>query len=172
MKNQPQSNREKFEQWFAGPLLRLGADRDAGLILLMATFPILERYLAEKAGSEANTPPFNAAILNVLPELKNLLNAKVFWNTYRNELLHHAAYTRRSHWLSHDKPIVEMEDQGRVWLNPKLFAERIIAVIRSDFDVFENGIPLPKVSVFASPPISDGTFNTYLGTGVPLRGGK
>lgn len=166
------SDFEKFEKWFAMPLLRLARDPDAGLIILMSTFPILERYLKEKSGCDPIAPPFLAAFIQVVPELGAEANAKLLWTTYRDQLLHNASFERQSQWLSRAKGIFEIDEQGRYWLNPALFAERVVSVIRSDFACFEMGLSLPEISVFASPrtlPEGSNLNPVYLGTGTPKR---
>jgi len=168
----PLTDLEKFEKWYAVPLLRLAQDPDAGFIMLMATFPILERYLKVKSGSVPVKPPFLKALIDVVPEIETKERAKTLWTTYRDQLLHNASYDKRSHWLSPDKKIIEHDEDGRDWLNPALFVQRVISVIRRDFSCFEAGLPLAEVSVFDSPSeLPDGVHMTMvqLGTGTPPR---
>jgi hypothetical protein len=134
----------------------------------MIVFPLLERYLKQRAQCEPNRPPFNRELLQILPELTTIRNANLFWSMYRHGILHNVAISRNTHWLSHDKPIVEVQSDKQVWLNPNLLAERVLNVIRSDFSMFENGIPLPQVfPIFEQQKLGMGSYNSYLGTGTP-----
>jgi hypothetical protein len=60
-------HRDNFEKWFGAVLEHLMRDRNAGFVVVVATFPLLERYLVQKALSEANSKPFNEALLAVFP---------------------------------------------------------------------------------------------------------
>ena len=160
-------SRDNFEAWFGTPLQRLMRDRNSGLAVAMVAFPLLERYLKQKSQSEANKPPFNRALLDVLPELQTVKHANLFWAIYRHGLLHNLSPLRGTHWLSHDKPIVEVQEDGRVWLNPNLFAKRVLDVVRNDFEVFEAGVPLPEVMPFSELAPGGLKILTYIGTGAP-----
>lgn len=161
------SSRENFALWFAKPLTTLMADDHSGFAVAMVTFPILERYLRAASGAEPNSPPFNQALLRVLPELQGATNANLFWAIFRHGILHNAALSRETHGLSPIKPIVEIGLNGKVWMNPNLFAHRVLATIRSDFAQFEMGIPLPQAQqVFEGTPGTP-SYTAYWGTGMP-----
>lgn len=166
MSEQPASL-ENFEAWFGEPLRRLMRDRDSGFAVAMIAFPLLERYLKQRSRSEPNKPPFNTELLRVFPELTTVKNANLFWSIYRHGLLHNVALSRGTHWLSHDKPIVEVQKDGKVWLNPKLFAKRVLKLIRDDFTTFESGIPLPQVFPVTELASGGVAYLSYVGTGMP-----
>lgn len=142
------SDQENFEAWFGSPLEALTKDSNAGFILAMTAFPLLERYLRRKTGCEPKQEPFREALLNVLPELKTLKNAEAFWGSYRHGLLHQVLLNAETDWMSHATPIIEMRPEG-VWMNPKLFAERVLETIRGDFATFALPRALPRVKSVA-----------------------
>jgi hypothetical protein len=162
-------DRNNFESWFGSPLGALKGNRDAGFVVAMVAFPLLERYLKQKTREEPNTPRFNRELLTVLPELQSEADAKLFWSIYRHGLLHNVALSRKTHGLSHDKPIVEVSSDGKVWLNPDLFAERVLDIIRADFNTFVQGVPLPQVYP-PQPQSVFGSVSWYQGTAMPPGG--
>ena len=161
------NDRENFETWFAGYIRSLAADRNAGFLVAMVSFPLLERYLRQKTNAVPKSPHFVAGLLELLPELHSIASAREFWNTYRHGLLHNVTMSRESHGLTHDSPIVEIESNGKVWLNPVLFSERILCAIEADFSTFQRGSPLPSVNIYGRVPQQPGGSNYYLGTGSP-----
>jgi len=164
-------NRSNFEAWFGSQLAALAGNRHAGFVVTMVAFPLLERYLKQSSRAEPNSEPFNDALLRVLPELQTRSNANLFWSIYRHGLLHNVALSKETHGLSHNKPTVEIWPNGQVWLNPDLFAERVLGVIRSDFGTFEKGVSLPTVSALPVQGIP-GAYTPYLGTGMPSGGSR
>lgn len=162
-------NRKNFRSWFTSQLAKLTPDREAGFVIVMISFPLLERYLRQKTGAEPKSPKFTERLLKIFPELGGRDKAQAFWTGYRHGLLHNVTMSRQSHGLTHDKPVVEIESNGKVWLNPPLFAQRVLDTIEGDFATFERGTPLPTVVAVASPPGPQGFSNIYLGTGTPPR---
>ena len=75
--------------------------------------------------------------------------------------------SKENHGLTHDTAIVKIEATGKVWLNPVLFAERVLVTIEADFETFEGGQPLPKVTVYGTEPQPNGTSILYMGTSTP-----
>lgn len=166
------SSRENFELWFGKPLTTLMADKHSGFAVVMIAFPILERYLRAISKAEPNSPPFNQALLSVLPELADAKNANLFWAIYRHGILHNVALSRETHGLSHTKPVVEVWPNGKVWMNPTLFATRVLDTIRKDFSRFEVGVPLPQPQqVFEGTPGTP-SYTSYMGTGMPPGVGR
>lgn len=169
---QPSTSPENFELWFGKPLSKLMDDEHSGFAVVMVAFPILERYLRATSGAEPNSPQFNQALLGVLPELQDKKSANHFWAIYRHGILHNVALSRETHGLSSIKPIIEIWPNGKVWMNPKRFAERVLDTIRNDFTRFERGVPLPQPKqVFEGTPGTP-SYTSYWGTGMPPRGGK
>jgi len=172
---------ENFKSWYKDVLTRLFPDRDAGFVILMTVFPLLERYLRQKV-KLGNKAPLNDRfydqLVNCFPELANKDNAKNFWQVYRNGLLHEVTLSTENRkgrgmptgWISHDKSSIDIEQDGSFFVNPVDFAKRVLTLIEDDFSTFEATIqpspdPLPTVEERYPelPPC-----NPYLGT----RGGK
>jgi hypothetical protein len=111
--------------------------------------------------------------LKVFPELVSVEVAEKFWTTYRHGLLHNVTMSRESHGLTHESAAVQIEPNNKVWLNPVLFAARVLETIERDFETFERGPPLPTVNIYGRVPEPiGGVPNYYLGTGSPPSGSK
>lgn len=169
---QPASNRENFEKWFGEPLAKLMEDDDCGFVIVMIAFPLLERYLRAITRSAPNKSPFNQALLKVFGELQTEKNASLFWAMYRHSILHNVALSRETHGLSLSKPIVEVCPSGKVWMNPKLFATRVVDTIRNDFYRFEAGIPLAQPQQVIEGIHGTAAFSAYWGAGMPPVAGN
>jgi hypothetical protein len=99
--------------------------------------------------------PFYDELVNLLPELKARDNARDFWGVYRNGLSHVVTLSSETRkriklpgaWLSHDFPSsVAIDGNGYFYLNPKLFAERVLQIIENDFATFERStLTFPRV---------------------------
>jgi hypothetical protein len=153
-----------FNKWFYQPLHMLIPERDAGFAVLLIAFPLLERYLKGVSGSKAGTTDFENALLAWLPELESQRNAELFWAMYRHGLLHNLTAPKANFKLSHDALIVELSRDGTVWLNPQLFAERVLQSIGTNFSAYETGgTPLPIVAEHIEPSFG----LSYLGTSTP-----
>jgi len=161
------TNRDNFRIWFADYIRLLAADRNAGFLIAMVSFPLLERYLRQLTNAEPKSPSFVAGLLKVLPELQTAGTAQAFWTTYRHGLLHNVTMSRETHGLTHDSRLIDIQSNGKVWLNPVQFSERVLATIEADFATFERGNPLPTVNIYGRIPDQSGTPNYYLGTGTP-----
>ena len=162
--------------------------RNAGLAILLITFPLLERYIRQKAGIPSDkdlNPSFYAELVKLFPELKDADEAKDLWSACRNGMLHQVTImqmTRKGKplpgiFLTHDIPNIRREANGEIVLNPVDVGERILKAIESDFATFEGGaasrVPLPVVEVrggmTASTTPFPGPINTYNGTGSPKK---
>lgn len=163
------TNRDNFRNWFAAQIERLSSDRDAGFVIALISFPLLERYLRQTTKAVPKSPAFQQGLLTFLPELGDEKSAQLFWTTYRHGLLHNLTLSRETHGLTHDTRIVEVHSGGRVWLNPVLFAQRILSRIEADFETFEGGNPLPAVSVYGRVPDFSNASPYVMGTAVPRR---
>jgi hypothetical protein len=144
-------------------------DPNAGFVLAMVAFPLLERYLRRKSNSSPKQPAFQDALLAVLPELRSRDIAVKFWSSYRHGLLHNVNLEQDKDWLSYDTDIIRV-DADRLWMNPLLFARRVVATIDKDFETFAKDPPLPHAQVVPVPPTPEapGPYTIYRGTG----GGK
>jgi hypothetical protein len=157
------TSRENFDAWFAAPIAALRGNEDAGFVLVMVTFPLLERYLKQRTGAKSGERPFAVGLLSLFPELGSVEVAEKFWHVYRHGILHDVTMSHESHGLRVDCPAVAVEANGKVWLNPALFSERVVSMIQSDFQTFSSGrLPLSVVT-----PYVVGS-HTYYGTGMPI----
>lgn len=143
------THRENFESWYKKVLESLYPHRDAGFAILLIVFPLLERYLRLKTGltSDQNlSDAFFDELARLFPELGTRSTARNFWHIYRNGLLHELTLSRQARSgalmptgsLSHDKPMISIEPDGRMWLHPKEFAQRVVTTIESDFTTFQG----------------------------------
>jgi hypothetical protein len=88
-----------------------------------------------------------AELARLIPALGNDTQAKTFWTVYRHGLLHEVTLARQSRkggalpvaWLSHDTSLFSIDANGDYWLNPVIFAERVLQIIEADFQTFEVG---------------------------------
>ena len=161
-----------FDNWFAKPLAALNADSHGGFAVLMVALPLTERYLREKSGChEGNLDDrFYTAFIQVFPGL-TIDQAKKFWHSYRNGLLHQATFSKQSRsgtimpkaWISSKlsvTPGIINYDQpsDSFVLLPKEFSERIVAVIQGDFSTFLGASsvnhPPPQIQYPPSWPAS------------------
>lgn len=138
-----------FDAWYKKVLDLLYPHRDAGFAILLIAFPLLERYLRQRTGltsDQSLTDPFFDELVRLFPTLKTATMARNFWQIYRNGLLHEITLSRQARsgtpmpvgWVSHDKPLITIETDGSIWINPVEFAKHVIATIEADFATFEN----------------------------------
>ena len=163
------TNRDNFRTWYSQMLDRLYSDQNAGFVILMISFPLLERYLREKSGVHENAlnDSFYTELQRIFPVLTNKNVAKQFWQVYRNGLLHQVTLSLKNKkgiqmptgWLHQNIDLLKIDDSGDFWIHPAKFAKNVIEIIENDFDTFEgqhsNNHPLPRVH-----PIILGTSTT------------
>ena len=144
--------RENFEKWYVQVLESLYGNEHAGFAILMITFPLLERYLREKAGlckdSIGDYKRFASSFFAIFPLDGNPDTVQRFWTAYRHGLLHRAALSTRP--VKNKPPPTEIKLRGDVpdisydaqkdafIVNPSGFSRRVIAVIKNDFPSFES----------------------------------
>lgn len=169
-------HRENFDSWYKKVLELLYPHRDAGFGILLIAFPLLERYLRQKTGltSEDNlSPAFFAELRQLFPALATESMARQFWQIYRNSLLHEITLSQRTRSgtslpvgsLSHDKPMVTIEPNGRMWLNPVDFAQIVVATIELDFTTFEGiATSASRLPTVKAQPAAKDTGKIILGT--------
>ena len=173
------TNHDNFHSWYTSVLIKLFPDRDAGFVILMAVFPLLERYLRHKSGLTSRddlTDGFMDSLRALFPELPDRSVCRHFWQVYRNGLLHEVTLSRESRhgtpmpvgWISHDRPIVSIDPDTSLWVNPVLFAQRVLSTIDADFATFE-GPPsgrskLPTVVAHVEPTVRGSVPSVLLGT--------
>jgi hypothetical protein len=163
------THRENFDSWFVNVLERLFRCRDAGFVILMTAFPLLERFLRQRAGLSAEddnlTLKFYDELHNLFPELGNRDSTSDFWQVYRNGLLHQVTFSQKraiDGSVSHDpQEIISINPaNGNFCVHPVAFAKRILKEIGNDFSTFEGAASaapgLPRIGP--------------LGTSAPPRG--
>jgi hypothetical protein len=162
------NHRENFKSWYVDILEGLYPDREAGFVILMVAFPLLERYLREKSAVHEGNLDFRfyQELLHVFPELKSDDVARQFWKVYRNSLLHQVTtcdkkYNLPAGWLSNDFATIEIDESGNFMVHPAKFAKHVVVKIENDFITFEGchsvNHPLPVIRAF----------NIFAGTSAP-----
>lgn len=130
------TNRDRFQYWYAEPIEILLKNEHAGFAVMTLTLPILERYLRHKLNipSAKLTPDFHAEIDRLIPEFKKVPTSE-FWSNYRNGLLHQATVQGHYTFLKDDGPIVSYWN-GRFGVSPTKFARRVLSIVSADIDTF------------------------------------
>jgi hypothetical protein len=174
-------NRRNFESWFVKVLESLYPCGNAGFVMALTAFPLLERYLRSKAGLSAHATideKFKNELLRVFPELATKDKANEFWQVYRHGLLHLVTFSetnRRGDSLSAGSfrdhgPIISIDPRdGSFSVNHVSFTQRVIQIIIGDFPAFE-GAELPQLPVVKPyrPPSTDTPYPYLpLGTSKP-----
>ena len=163
--------RENFKCWYSDILDGLYANGDAGFVILMVAFPLLERYLREKIGvheRDVNADPVLAArfydeLRHVFPALRDNTVARHFWHVCRNGLLHQATFSQRTLRgikmpdvsLTRQVELLTIDPAGKFfWVHPAEFARTIIQTIEADFTTFEgqNSVNHPLPVIYATSP--------------------
>jgi hypothetical protein len=153
-----------FKCWYSDILNGLDANGNAGFVILMVAFPLLERYLREKSGVHEGdlTDPFYDELRHVFPALPDNAVARQFWQVYRNGLLHQVTLSQQNRqglqmpdgWLSSHVDALTIDASGDFWVHPAKFAKTVIQMIETDFTTFEGqhsvSHPLPVVHVTSS----------------------
>jgi len=164
--------KEHFRLWFRDIIESLYHNKNAGFVLLMITFPLLERYLRSKSGINEGIldDRFYSELRILFPVLKANDIAKIFWQVYRNGVLHQDTLSQRDikgnlmpcAWLSGNCKDVEIDSSDAFHVNPVEFAKRVIDVIEKDFSNFEaaNSLYHPLPIVKKMPNGFDGTTST------------
>jgi hypothetical protein len=165
---------KNFQSWYSDVIRSLCDDRGAGFVLLLITLPLLERYARQKLGLSpqenlTDRSPFYDELVNLVPELGTRDDALNFWRVYRNGLLHAVTLSSETRGggiklpasaVSHDKSACFLIDpHGGYWLNPALFAKRVLNIIESDFKTFEIGLH----AAIAFPQVYDNTVGPGVG---------
>lgn len=149
------THRDNFDSWYKNVLELLYPHRDAGFAILLIAFPLLERFLRLKTGTDSAqnlTDSFFDELGRLFPELKARTTAKNFWQIYRNGLLHELTLSRQTRGgvrmptgsLSHDRSVISIEPNGNMWIHPVEFAQRVVTTIESDFKTFEGASTSPS----------------------------
>lgn len=141
-------NLQNFRDWYVNILNDLYRNRNADLAIMSIALPLLERYLRVKSGALEDNPlrdKFYNEFQDIFPEIIDKKNAIVFWGAFRQGLLQKPASSSKDYrgiklahgGLSNLVNTIVVVD-GNIWVNPRMFAQRIIARIEGDFSTFEE----------------------------------
>src|SRR6266545_5128779 len=149
-----------FRRWIRDPVQCLLKQKHAGFALAMISFPVLERLVRGKSGaSDSQTnQPFYSALTNCFSALRDPPSGKfryvaqVFWQGFRNGILHQATFsTKPAKVQGNEQPAafcvfhpesgiaIEVRDSKRVIIvDPFAFSESVLELIESDFDSYRK----------------------------------
>ncbi len=140
---------ERVEQWYLKPFERLNSPND-GFAILTLLFPLYERYLKWKGyiGEEDFTKGhkvFKAVgkHLSVDPD-----DSFIFWNRYRNGLLHHAApkaYTDTTFAIVRIGDFCIKREGNHLWVNPFKIRDVVLSLVQDSRDMWKDpDYPIPS----------------------------
>ena len=172
-------DRENFGAWFVEVLESLYRQPHAGFAILMIAFPLLERYVRQKANlgpDDKLTPQFYAGLLAIFPELQNPDIAKDFWGAYRNGILHQASFSTHTApspkkpakplpgaMIRRDINGIVISPKGGFQINPVDFTKRAVQQIEDDFDVYVGASSgAPQLAKVRSIPADEAGHATHL----------
>jgi hypothetical protein len=128
--------REHFDSWFVKVLESLYQKHDAGFVIMMTVFPLLERYLRQRSGIPGENVRLNdkffEELRGIFPKLGDASQARAFWQVYRNGLLHQGTFSQQETvyygLASHDIPetIVIDKTTGNFVVHPVRFAKEVL----------------------------------------------
>jgi len=136
--------KETFFSYFEDPIKILQKTPNCALGVVILCFPLLERYLRETSGCKQDKPlndKFFEDLRVILPALNSLVQAKQFWQVYRNGLLHQGAFSAADRKgtimpygvITGDTPALGYESTtDTFYVNPKLFSDAVLDFIRED----------------------------------------
>jgi hypothetical protein len=135
--------REEFARWFKNPIESLQKNIDCGIILMMISFPLIERYLRTKSGLKYQskyTKSFYEEFHLIFNEI-SVNESKLFWIAYRHGLLHQATMNNSQITCSLSRSvekIIYYEDKNLFLVNPFIFSKKVIDTIydSANFDKF------------------------------------
>ena len=149
-----------FRRWIRDPVQCLLKQKHAGFALAMISFPVLERLVRGKSGaSDSQTnQPFYSALTNCFRALRDPPSGKfpyvaqVFWQGFRNGIVHQASFSgkpatvqgnaqRAAFCVFHPGSgiAIEVRDLKRVIIvDPFAFSETVLELIESDFDSYRK----------------------------------
>jgi hypothetical protein len=174
------TSRDNFHSWFVNILESLYSCREAGFVILMTAFPLLERYLRQRSNIPAEdsrlSDKFYDELRSLFPQLPDSDKAKTFWTICRNGLLHQATFSeqraRFGHYgfASHDlQEAIVIDQHGNFGVHPVYFAKQVLKQIEKDFGTYEGASS-------AAPPLSAVGLYEYFhaqiitGTALPSTG--
>jgi hypothetical protein len=154
-------HRTNFESWYVSPLQSLYTNPDAGFVIIITVFALLERYLRQKNGLSPKdnlTDQAWVSLCDLFPTLASKELAHDFWDATRNGLLHQITFqtsrprngeTPPGISFSHEYTSDLRFSEGRFELHPQKFCETVLNAITINFGVYcgvNANTKLPSVS--------------------------
>lgn len=135
--------KQRFFAWFEQPIKQLQGYSSNAFGVIILCFPLLERYLRQTSGCrEGNlNDKFYEDFRVIFPELGSLTEAKRFWHTYRNGLLHQGSFSAEDRKgtimpyaaISGETPRISYDaTTDTFYVNPDPFSEAVLDFIRDD----------------------------------------
>ena len=157
-------NLRNFRSWIRDPVRRLLKLKHGGFALAMVSFPVLERLLRGKSGiadnplKEPHSAPFFNALVDYFPVLRDppsgkfLDVASVFWQGFRNGILHQATFsTKRVKVHKCERPpafcffeprsgvaIKVSTTKPVICVDPFAFSEAVMELVEADFESYKK----------------------------------
>jgi hypothetical protein len=170
------THRENFDRWFVEVLDGLCSNEQAGFVLVMTVFPLLERYLKQRAalnGSQSKVA-FYKELRTLFPELRDHAQAQKFWEEFRNGLLHQATFNQKqvgTTGLTLQKPKPLTVEGDDFWINAPAFSKYVLQQILSDFSTYtSSGAPPPPTVAQHNTPVGIGMMGSNTMTGTQATG--
>lgn len=161
-------DKSTFQKWFVEILEELSRMR-AGFPIMLIALPILERYLREVSGNAEDNldDDFYRSLIEILPEVRSIDQAKLFWHTYRNGLLHQLTFSLRDRkgkamppaCITFDQEVaIVVLDQGQFSVNPILFSQRVTAEILDNYEQMAGNQSPNHPKPFVFNPTTNSSF--------------
>lgn len=120
--------------WYSGILEGFYSNENAGFVILMISFPLIERYLREKSGVHEGqlNDSFYSELQTIFPAIADQETAKQFWHVYRNGLLHQVTLSLKDRkgikmptgWLHQDVDLLSIDTSGDFWVHIQLSLQK------------------------------------------------
>jgi hypothetical protein len=147
--------REKVAKWYFAPLRAMKGDQ--AFICLGMCFALYEKYLRATGAMSGDKFSQGDKVFEVVGEDINTdpNTAYLIWNSWRNGLLHRAMPKEKQEamWAITDNQNVPVKKDGTtITLNPWLLRKRILDVVESERDIW-NDRESPLMSVYELSPL-------------------
>ena len=151
--------RERFEGWYKASVekLRELPDGDGAISVLMIAFPWYERAIKGRlklAGSKTTEEAFRLAVMDDLKISE--IEFKIFWDAYRNGVLHQAMpKDGKTKWSIDSKflayPVISQSENGErvIQIDPFKFADHVAAMFDSDDRLVDISESYPLARIFS-----------------------
>ncbi len=159
-------DRKSFRRWIRDPVRRLLKQKHAGFVLAMISFPVLERLVRGKSGiadrpircGSDDEKRFYAALTGYFPALHCSPSgtfhdvANVFWQGFRNGILHQATFSYKGYAVKENTRVsascifilktgiaIKVNETKRlIAMDPFAFSESVVGLIEADFEIYRK----------------------------------